>query len=117
MQILILCLRLQVSVQITVRLFFPPCLAQTLFACFATEKAIVHLNTIMIVFVGVKISAPYVDDYGECDKGLKRGNPLHLDKPMYDELERIWLSNGIPDKISRSFDEEVMIIRAEWNVL
>ena len=33
--------------------------------------------------------APYVDEYGECDEGLKRGNPLKLDKSMYEELNKV----------------------------
>ncbi len=65
---------------------------------------------------GLMIPAPYVDDYGETDEGLRRGNPLKLDKDMYDELQRIWMTNGIPDKISRSFDEDV-ITRAVWHIL
>ena len=61
--------------------------------------------------------APYVDDYGEVDEGLRRGNPLKLDVNMYQELNRIWTTNSIFDKISRSFDEDIMIIRSEWHKL
>lgn len=63
------------------------------------------------------LPAPYVDEYGERDEGLKRGNPLFLDEARYEELNQCWLRNGIPDKIARSFDEEVLIISAQWNVL
>ena len=37
---------------------------------------------------GAYLSAPYVDEYGETDKGLKRGNPLFLDQEKYAELNR-----------------------------
>jgi E3 ubiquitin-protein ligase UBR2 len=63
---------------------------------------------------GVLLPAPYVDEYGECDEGLKRGNPLKLDKAMYEELNKVWLNNDIPDKISRHFDTEVVTISARW---
>ena len=40
------------------------------------------------VLSGAYLSAPYVDEYGETDKGLKRGNPLFLDQEKYAELNR-----------------------------
>merc|ERR1712088_1085223 len=45
---------------------------------------------------------------------LKKGNPLKLDKAMYEELNKVWLNNDIPDKISRHFDTEVVTISARW---
>ena len=37
---------------------------------------------------GAYLPAPYVDEYGETDKGLRRGNPLMLDEEKYAELNR-----------------------------
>jgi len=37
---------------------------------------------------GTFLSAPYLDEYGEADKGLKRGNPMYLDQDKYEELNR-----------------------------
>ena len=37
---------------------------------------------------GTFLPAPYIDEYGEADKGLKRGNPLYLDQEKYEELNR-----------------------------
>ena len=42
-----------------------------------------------LTLLGVLLPAPYVDEYGECDEGLKRGNPLKLDKMMYEELNKV----------------------------
>ena len=39
-------------------------------------------------FLGTFLPAPYIDEYGETDKGLKRGNPLYLDQEKYEELNR-----------------------------
>jgi len=61
--------------------------------------------------------APYVDDYGECDEGLRRGNPMKLERSMYEDLQKIWLNNDVPDKISRNFDEDLIVIRAVWHQL
>jgi len=38
---------------------------------------------------GILLPAPYVDEYGECDEGLKRGNPLKLNKAMYEDLKKV----------------------------
>ena len=37
---------------------------------------------------GTYLPAPYLDMYGEADKGLKRGNPLCLDPQKYDEINK-----------------------------
>jgi hypothetical protein len=61
--------------------------------------------------------APYVDRYGEHDMGLKRGNALKLDKNRYQELNKIWLSNDVPDRIARSHDPDMLTIEAFWYTL
>jgi hypothetical protein len=58
-----------------------------------------------------------VDSYGECDEGLARGNPLHLESAMYEDLVKVWINNDIPGRIARTFDPEVLIIRADWFTL
>ena len=45
-----------------------------------------NINTQKIL--GTFLPAPYIDEYGETDKGLKRGNPLYLDQEKYEELNR-----------------------------
>ena len=50
-----------------------------------------HVTTYMYLctlFLGTFLPAPYIDEYGETDKGLKRGNPLSLDPEKYEELNR-----------------------------
>merc|ERR1712029_896817 len=65
---------------------------------------------------GTFLPAPYIDEYGETDKGLKRGNPLTLDPEKYEELNRMWLRNEIPEKIARMFDPD-MLLYFEWHPL
>ena len=42
----------------------------------------------LLFFPGTFLPAPYLDEYGEADKGLKRGNPMYLDQEKYEELNR-----------------------------
>ena len=63
---------------------------------------------------GAYLPAPYLDQYGEPDQGLKRGNPLYLDMERYEELNRMWLRNEVPEKIARMFDPDILFIM-DWN--
>ena len=45
---------------------------------------------------GIFIQPPYVDQYGETDAGLRRGNPLHLCQEKYRKLYKLWLNHAIP---------------------
>ena len=51
-----------------------------------TEFYIFYGN--MFFCSGTFLPAPYIDEFGETDKGLKRGNPLYLDPEKYEELNR-----------------------------
>ncbi|KAL9055632.1 MAG: hypothetical protein Q9162_003442 [Coniocarpon cinnabarinum] len=53
-------------------------------------------------------SAPYLDEHGEIDFGLKRRARLFLEKRRYDRLFRdVWLGHGVPTAISRKLEGEV----------
>ncbi len=47
------------------------------------------------------MSAPYVDAYGETDDGLTRGNPLKLDRNMFEYLRQIWFNHDVATKVTR----------------
>ncbi|KAJ1871195.1 E3 ubiquitin-protein ligase ubr1 [Coemansia sp. RSA 990] len=57
---------------------------------------------------GCFMSAPYLDQHGEVDLGLKRGRPLFLAHDRYEEMRRLVLTQKIPifiaRKIEQSFD-------------
>lgn len=53
---------------------------------------------------GCSFTPPYLDEYGEPDPGLRRGNPLHLSKECYRELHKLWLSHGIQATVSRRLE-------------
>ena len=56
-----------------------------------------------------------MDEYGETDDGLRRGNPLRLDAEKFKNLNHMWLSHQIPDKISSDFDPDHMMYVWDWN--
>ncbi|KAJ2678128.1 E3 ubiquitin-protein ligase ubr1 [Coemansia spiralis] len=57
---------------------------------------------------GCFMSAPYLDQHGEVDLGLKRGRPLFINRARYDEMRRLVLAQKIPifvaHKIDQAFD-------------
>ena len=46
-------------------------------------------------------AAPYVDDHGEEDAGLRRGRPLHLDAERMRTLNRLWAQHAIASEVVR----------------
>ncbi|XP_015925189.1 E3 ubiquitin-protein ligase UBR2 [Parasteatoda tepidariorum] len=58
---------------------------------------------------------PYVDEYGETDQGLLRGNPLHLCQERYEELHELWLSHNIPERVSHSMEQSTTL--PNWQLL
>ncbi|XP_048393035.2 E3 ubiquitin-protein ligase UBR1 isoform X2 [Stegostoma tigrinum] len=63
---------------------------------------------------GCFIPAPYLDDYGETDQWLKRGNPLHLCNERYKKLERLWQQHRILEEITRNQDTNQVDFGFEW---
>lgn len=59
---------------------------------------------------GCFMAPPYLDDYGEADQGLRRGNPLHLCKDRYRKLQLLWLSHSIQEEIARAIESSQSII-------
>lgn len=52
--------------------------------------------------------APYLDQHGEVDPGLRRNRQLILNQKRYDRLLRdVWLSHGIPATISRKLEADI----------
>lgn len=66
---------------------------------------------------GCFLSAPYLDDYGETDQGLRRGNPLHLCHESYKKLQLLWLGHGIHEEIARKTEAQSHIFQIQWNHL
>lgn len=66
---------------------------------------------------GCFLSAPYLDDYGETDQGLRRGNPLHLCRESYKKLQMLWLGHGIHEDIARKTEAQSHVFQIQWSHL
>jgi len=65
---------------------------------------------------GCFFGAPYVDEYGEQDTGLRRGNPMYLNEEMMDNLRRIWYSQNISETVSRQLmNSSLRMLAFDWN--
>ncbi|KAF9914580.1 hypothetical protein BX616_007995 [Lobosporangium transversale] len=49
--------------------------------------------------------APFLDEHGEADLGLRRGRPQFLNQMRYDDLRRLWLTHGIPIHVARKIEQ------------
>jgi E3 ubiquitin-protein ligase UBR2 len=63
---------------------------------------------------GCFIQPPYVDQYGETDAGLRRGNPLHLCPDKYRKIYKLWLNHSVPQEISHSLETNQYMINTPW---
>lgn len=66
---------------------------------------------------GCFVTPPYLDDYGEADQGLRRGNPLRLCPEKYKKLHTLWLSHGIHEEIARAIESSSTIMSTQWQHL
>ncbi|KAM9341690.1 E3 ubiquitin-protein ligase UBR1 [Symphorus nematophorus] len=66
---------------------------------------------------GSTYPAPYLDDYGETDPHLGRGNPLHLCPERYRKLNQLWQQHCILEEIARSLEVVNIMFAFEWQML
>ncbi|OWK62593.1 E3 ubiquitin-protein ligase UBR1 [Lonchura striata] len=66
---------------------------------------------------GCLYPAPYLDEYGETDPGLKRGNPLHLCQERYRKLHLLWQQHCIVEEIARSQETNQIFFGFNWQLL
>ncbi|XP_048517590.1 E3 ubiquitin-protein ligase UBR2 isoform X2 [Dendroctonus ponderosae] len=66
---------------------------------------------------GCFMSPPYLDEHGETDQGLRRGNPLKLNLERYEKLHMLWLNHSIHEEIARQIETSNHIVTTQWNML
>lgn len=66
---------------------------------------------------GCFASPPYLDEYGETDQGLRRGNPLKLCREKYKKLQMLWLNHSIHEEIARAIESSTSIVTTQWHHL
>ncbi|XP_076237456.1 ubr1 ubiquitin ligase [Calliopsis andreniformis] len=66
---------------------------------------------------GSFVCPPYLDEYGETDQGLRRGNPLRLCHDKYKQLNQMWLGHGLHESISRAIESSSSFMSTRWQRL
>uniref|UniRef100_A0A8D3DRL7 E3 ubiquitin-protein ligase n=1 Tax=Scophthalmus maximus TaxID=52904 RepID=A0A8D3DRL7_SCOMX len=97
------------------------CTAHT-FTCGAGVGLFLRVRESQVLFVAGKTKGsfyppPYLDDYGETDQGLKRGNPLHLCQERYRKIERLWRQHGIAEVIGHAQEANQTLVAIDWQHL
>ncbi|XP_075902159.1 E3 ubiquitin-protein ligase UBR2 isoform X1 [Nelusetta ayraudi] len=97
------------------------CTAHT-FTCGAGLGLFLRVRESQVLFVAGKTKGcfyppPYLDDYGETDQGLKRGNPLHLCVQRYQKIERLWRQHGIAEVIGHAQEANQTLVAIDWQHL
>ena len=57
---------------------------------------------------------PYLDQFGEHDKQLRKGTPLFLYNQGYKEINQIWIQNDIPRTIEKSNEDKPQFLHINW---
>ncbi|XP_068110247.1 E3 ubiquitin-protein ligase UBR1 isoform X2 [Hyperolius riggenbachi] len=61
--------------------------------------------------------APYLDEYGETDPGLKRGNPLRLSHERYRKLLLQWLQHTFVEEIALTLEAQDLHFGFNWTTV
>lgn len=88
------------------------------FYCGAEIAPFLRIRDCQIVYLGKNkgcfIQPPYLDEYGETDQGLRRGNPLRLCKARYSKIHLNWLGHGLHEEIAR-LNELTSTMTTQWH--
>ncbi|CAB1343582.1 unnamed protein product [Coregonus sp. 'balchen'] len=66
---------------------------------------------------GCFYAPPYLDDYGETDQGLRRGNPLHLCRERYRKIQKLWRQHSITEEIGHAQEANQTLVGIDWQHL
>lgn len=89
--------------------------------CSAGVGVFLRIRTCQILLLsgtskGCYMPAPYIDDHGETDYNLMRGNPLHLNELLYEKLQHMWLNHAIPEQVSRILENSTFGSSQPWHI-
>ncbi|XP_072565835.1 E3 ubiquitin-protein ligase UBR2 isoform X4 [Paramormyrops kingsleyae] len=97
------------------------CTAHT-FACGAGVGIFLRVRESQVLFLAGKTKGcfytpPYLDDYGETDQGLRRGNPLHLCQERYRKIQKLWRQHSITEEIGHAQEANQSLVGIDWQHL
>ncbi|KMZ10270.1 uncharacterized protein Dsimw501_GD15711, isoform A [Drosophila simulans] len=88
-------------------------------ACGAEVGIFLRIRDCQVVYLGrgkgCFVPPPYLDEYGETDMGLRRGNPLRLSEAAYRKIYLQWLGHGLHGEIARLNDNANVAAAAQWH--
>jgi len=86
--------------------------------CGAEVGIFLRIRDCQVVYLGrgkgCFVQPPYLDEYGETDQGLRRGNPLRLCKAAYDRIFLQWLGHNLHEEIAR-LNENTNVAITQWH--
>lgn len=86
--------------------------------CGAEIAPFLRIRDCQVVYLGKNkgcfVQPPYLDEYGETDQGLRRGNPLRLCPARYSKIHLTWLGHGLHEEIAR-LNEHTSAITTQWH--
>lgn len=86
--------------------------------CGAEIAPFLRIRDCQIVYLGKNkgcfVQPPYLDEYGETDQGLRRGNPLRLCPARYSKIHLTWLGHGLHEEIARLNDHS-SAVTTQWH--
>ncbi|KAH8387185.1 hypothetical protein KR093_005434 [Drosophila rubida] len=86
--------------------------------CGAEVGIFLRIRDCQVVYLGrgkgCFVQPPYLDEYGETDQGLRRGNPLRLCKAAYDRIFLQWLGHNLHEEIAR-LNENASVAVTQWH--
>ncbi|XP_016970698.1 E3 ubiquitin-protein ligase UBR1 isoform X2 [Drosophila rhopaloa] len=86
--------------------------------CGAEVGIFLRIRDCQVVYLGrgkgCFVQPPYLDEYGETDMGLRRGNPLRLCQAAYSRIFLQWLGHGLHEEIARLNDNTNVAV-TQWH--
>ncbi|KAM4835181.1 E3 ubiquitin-protein ligase UBR2 isoform 1-T1 [Thomomys bottae] len=97
------------------------CTAHT-YSCGSGAGIFLRVRECQVLFLAGKTkgcfySPPYLDDYGETDQGLRRGNPLHLCKERFKKIQKLWHQHSITEEIGHAQEANQTLVGIDWQHL
>ncbi|XP_062375435.1 E3 ubiquitin-protein ligase UBR2 isoform X2 [Sardina pilchardus] len=97
------------------------CTAHT-FSCGAGVGIFLRVRESQVLFLAGKTKGcfyapPYLDDYGETDQGLRRGNPLHLCRERYRKIQKLWRQHSVTEEIGHAQEANQTLVGIDWQHL
>ncbi|XP_040839310.1 E3 ubiquitin-protein ligase UBR2 isoform X5 [Ochotona curzoniae] len=97
------------------------CTAHT-YSCGSGAGIFLRVRECQVLFLAGKTkgcfySPPYLDDYGETDQGLRRGNPLRLCRERFKKIQKLWHQHSITEEIGHAQEANQTLVGIDWQHL